>query len=194
MAAYKDLGVNYTAEHHQMMVGRRTLDSAMQLYRQHKWEGLTPEELVEDINRKMVKLIQSGVVLKSGVHQALQVCKKAGLPVAIASSSPTSVIDAVVDTVEIREHFDHIYSAQYEEYGKPHPAVFLKVARHFKVSPQDCLVFEDAPNGVIAAKAAQMKCVAVPDSTPAEHPFIQTADVVLESLEEFDEQLLRKLG
>jgi sugar-phosphatase len=47
---------------------------------------------------------------------------------------------------------------------------------------------------VLAAKAAQMKCVAVPDSAPADHPFIRTADVVLESLEEFDEAILKRLA
>ncbi len=193
-AAYKDVGIELTMEHHRVMAGQRMIDNAVRMHRIHKWEGPTPEELTEAITKEMIRLIHSEAGLKPGVHHALQVCRKAGLPVAIASGSDEIIIDAVVDALEIREHFDHIYSAQYEEFGKPHPGVFLKVARHFKVMPQQCVVFEDSPNGVLAAKAAQMKCVAVPDSTPGEHPFIQTADIILDSLADFDASVLKKLG
>jgi sugar-phosphatase len=192
--AYADLGIKITKEHHHSMTGKRTRDNAAYMYRKHKWEGPTPDELTDAINAEMVRSARGEVVLRPGVHHVLSVCRKAGLPVAIASSSEKVVIDAVVDAVEIREHFDHIYSAQYEEDGKPHPAVFLKVARHFKVPPHDCLVFEDSPNGVLAAKAAQMRCVAVPDPAVRDHPFVRTADIVLESLADFDETMLRELG
>ena len=141
----------------------------------------------------VIELIKEEGVLKPGVHQVLSVCKKAGLPIAIASSSTQAVIDAVVDTLEIREHFHHIYSAQFEPYGKPHPGVFLKVAEHFKVAPRECVVFEDSPAGVLAAKSAGMLCVAVPEPLNKKDKFIHTADAVLGSLEEFDASLLEKL-
>ena len=99
----------------------------------------------------------------------------------------------MVDKLKVREHFDHIYSAQNEPYGKPHPGVFLSVADHFGVTPPDCLVLEDSPSGVLAAKSARMKCVAVPDKDHTNHKFIQAADVILGSLEEFDQALLKQL-
>jgi len=193
--AYKKLGIELTEEHHSIMGGQSTRENALYMHHRHQWKGQTPEELADAITAEVADRIKQGeVLLKPGVHQVLSVCKKAGLSVAIASAADQIVIDAVVDTLEIREHFHHIYSAQYEEYSKPHPGVFLQVARHFKVIPQDCLVFEDSPNGVLAAKAARMRCVAVPDYTPGSHPFIRTADVVLDSLEEFDEVLLERLN
>lgn len=191
---YKELGIDLTDEHHLTMVGQRTRENVAYLYKLHPWDGPGPDEVSDLVIKEMIGLIKKEGVMMPGVHNALQICKKAGLPVAIASSSEQAVIDAVVDTLEIREHFHHIYSAQFEEYGKPHPAVFLKVAQHFKVMPQECLVFEDSPNGVIAAKAARMICVAVPDRAPADHPYIRTADAVLGSLEEFDEAMLQRLG
>ena len=56
--------------------------------------------------------------------------------------------------------------------------------------PQDVLVFEDAPYGVLAAKAAKMYCIAVPDPELKNHSFIQIADLVIDSLEEFNEKQL----
>jgi beta-phosphoglucomutase-like phosphatase (HAD superfamily) len=63
--------------------------------------------------------------------------------------------------------------------------VFLTAAKSISVSPVHCVVFEDAPAGVLAAKAARMTCVAVPDAEDERHRFIGIADLVLPSLEAF---------
>lgn len=192
--AFKEVGIDFDERHHKLMLGQRTNDAIRNVHRHYPWEGKSPDHVEAVTVKEVIELIKKEITLKPGVHEVLALCKKQGLPVAIASSARPEVIDTVVDTLEIREHFDHIYSAEYEEYGKPHPAVFLKVAKHLKVAPQDCVVFEDAPAGVIAAKAAQMKCVAVPESDSEGHPFLGAADVVLGSLEEFDAAMLRRLG
>lgn len=191
---YKDLGIELTKEHHIRMTGQRTVDNLVYLFEEHGVKDRVPEKVEAAINKEVIGLIKNDIALMPGADHALKVCKRAGLPVAIASSANPAVIDAVVDALEIREHFDHIYSAYYEEYGKPHPAVFLKVAKHFKVSPHECVVFEDSPAGVLAAKSARMACVAVPNMASGDHPFLQPADVILNSLEEFDEATLRSLG
>jgi sugar-phosphatase len=191
--AYKRIGIDIMSVHHRQMAGRTTIENAEYFYSQQPWEGPTPQELADSIVNEVLASIKAESRLMPGVHQALQVCKKASLPVAIASSSPMLLIDAVVDALKIREHFDHIYSAQFESYGKPHPGVFLKVAEHFGVSPRDCLVFEDSPAGVLAAKAAGMKCITVPHPGDKGNPFVRTADVIIDSLEEFDQAMLRQL-
>ena len=191
---FKKAGVNITTRHDQMMLGHRTNEAVEIIYRDQPWEGMALQEVEAMITREIIVAIKKDGVLKPGVHEALSVCKNADLRVAIASSSPPEVIAAVVDTLEIREHFEHIYSAQFEELGKPHPAVFLSVAKHFKVAPQDCLVFEDSPAGVLAAKAAKMICIAVPEHESKEHAFIGAADEILGSLEEFNQALLTRLG
>jgi sugar-phosphatase len=100
----------------------------------------------------------------------------------------------VVDTLNIRDYFEVIYSGEHEPYLKPHPGVFISTAALLKVEPRHCLVFEDAPAGVLAAKAARMKCVAVPERAHKFDPFIQTADMVINSLEQFDDTTLQKLA
>jgi beta-phosphoglucomutase-like phosphatase (HAD superfamily) len=176
--AYKSVGINITKELHNEMRGRRTNENVAHMYRRFKWQGVTPEQMEDLIIDDLVVMVKAEGAL---------------LPGAIASSSMKRVIDAVVDTLEIREHFGHIYSAEYEQYGKPHPGVFLKVADHFGVIPADCLVFEDSPPGVIAAKSAQMKCIAVPAKDNKDHAVIKIADLVIDSLEDFDEKMLAAL-
>jgi len=190
----KHLGIELTLEHHIEMRGRDLMENIEYFSAGHSWQGMTPAKIEKMIINEMVRLIKSNITLKPGAHQALQICKRAKLPVAIASGSAMKIIEAVVDTLEIREHFHHIYSAQFEPYGKPHPGVFIKVAEHFKVRPADCLVFEDSPSGVLAAKAAKMKCISVPPPEVRDNPFVQTADIIINTLEKFDKAMLAKVG
>ena len=79
-----------------------------------------------------------------------------------------------------------IHSAEDEQYGKPHPAVFLTAAAKLGAPPRRCLVWEDAPAGVLAAKAASMACIAVPEAGEGHHPAFGLADLVVDSLLEVE--------
>jgi beta-phosphoglucomutase-like phosphatase (HAD superfamily) len=85
-------------------------------------------------------------------------------------------------------------SAADEANGKPAPDVYLAAARRLRVSPASCVAIEDSPNGIAAAKAAGMRCVAVPDPLLTADPGYHQADLVLSSLAMLDEQALRLLG
>ena len=79
-----------------------------------------------------------------------------------------------------------MHSAEDEDYGKPHPAVFLTAAAKLGAVPRRCLVWEDAPAGVLAAKAASMACIAVPEHGEGDHPAFGLADLVVDSLLQVD--------
>jgi sugar-phosphatase len=128
-----------------------------------------------------------------GVDYIFDFFIKKGSKIGLASSSPVALIEVVAEKLNIRKHLQAIASAEDLTYGKPHPQVFLDCAEQLNVSPLECLVFEDSLNGVIAAKAARMRCVAVPAPAFKEDPRWVIADVVLNSLEEFDEETLNKL-
>ena len=84
-----------------------------------------------------------------------------------------------------------MHSAEFEPYGKPHPGVFLSAASSLGVRPTRCLVFEDSPAGVLAAKAASMFVVAVPTPEDRGDPVVAVADLILSSLEELSAASLR---
>ena len=80
----------------------------------------------------------------------------------LVSSSPKILIQASLQALGITDYFDVIASGEDEEYGKPHPAVYLTAATHLGVAPTRCIAIEDSVTGMVAAKAARMACIAVP--------------------------------
>ena len=87
------------------------------------------------------------------------------VPFAIVSGSPRASIESTLATLKLRDRFQVIVGAEDYVHGKPDPEPFLLAAKLLNVAPEKCLVFEDAPQGIAAAKAAHMKWVLVP-STP----------------------------
>jgi sugar-phosphatase len=83
-----------------------------------------------------------------------------------------------------------VCSADNEEHGKPDPAVYLAAAQALQVRPDQCVALEDSPNGVLAAKAAAMYCIAVPDPYLADDPRMRAADITIPTLLDFALDLL----
>jgi mannitol-1-/sugar-/sorbitol-6-/2-deoxyglucose-6-phosphatase len=113
--------------------------------------------------------------------------------VGLASSSSRRIIDAAVARLGAAGRFDAIHSAESLRYGKPHPEVYLDIAAMLGAPPAACLAIEDSLNGLIAAKAARMGCVAVPEAEHAADPRFVLADAVLGSLHEFGPALWSRL-
>jgi sugar-phosphatase len=90
--------------------------------------------------------------------------------------------------------FDVVQSAEHEPYGKPHPGIFLRTAERLEVSPLACVVLEDSLTGVLAAKAARMACIAVPEAHPAHDPRFVIADAVVATLRDVTPELLAALS
>ncbi len=102
-----------------------------------------------------------------GAEAIMDRLRVAGVRMAIASSAPPGNRDLVIDGLGWRARFDAIVEAERLP-GKPAPDVFLEAARRLGLAPAECLVFEDAVNGVRAAVAAGMRVVAVTTTVPAE--------------------------
>ena len=90
-----------------------------------------------------------------------------GIAQAVATSAPVANIGFVLDGLALRTRFDAIVGAADVARGKPHPDVFLKAAALAGAAPADCIVFEDAPLGVEAARNAGMRCVVLSTTLPA---------------------------
>jgi HAD superfamily hydrolase (TIGR01509 family) len=87
---------------------------------------------------------------------------------AVATAAPDANITFTLDGLDLRRYFDHVVGAADVARGKPHPDVFLLAAERCGVAPEHCIVFEDAPLGVEAARRAGMKCVVLTTTLPAE--------------------------
>ena len=165
------------------------------------WHGLhswgpdpTPDEVAVTIVDRVIELVLTKGELKPGAEHAIDLCATTGLKLAVASSSEYRLIDAALEHFALRGRFAVVHSAEDEEYGKPHPAVFLSTADELGVLPRRCVVWEDAPAGVLAAKAASMACIAVPETGEGHHPAFGLADLVIESLLDVDAAALNALA
>lgn len=188
------VGLHLAEEDCLKTTGLRVEEVVAYWYSRHPWKKIPPERIVEDILNGVITRVSTEGVLKEGVHEVLTFVSSLGLPVGLASSSPYVLIDAVLDTFQLRRYFQVINSAEGEAYGKPHPQVYLKAAAMLDVRPTGCLALEDSLNGVIAAKAARMKCIAIPEGPMRAEPRFILADVVLNSLLDFTPAVWQKLN
>lgn len=191
--AYATINIYPTKADLHATMGNRVNEVVEYWYHRQPWKGPSQADIVAQIVDRLLEQVRAKGTAKPGARAVLDLCKQQGLPMALASSSDMEIIDTVLDVLQIRDYFDHVYSAEHEPLGKPHPGVFVSTAAFLQVPARHCLVFEDSPAGVLAAKAAKMKCVAVPEPDTKEHPFIQTADLILDSLEAFTEKTLKQL-
>jgi mannitol-1-/sugar-/sorbitol-6-/2-deoxyglucose-6-phosphatase len=128
-----------------------------------------------------------------GVNYIIEFFQSHNFNIGLATSSPIGLVEVVADKLNIRHHLKAISSAENLEHGKPHPEVYLDCAKALKVSPLQCICFEDSFNGMLAAKAARMKCVVIPAANAFEFNGFGAADLKLRSLEEFGEAQLNSL-
>jgi beta-phosphoglucomutase len=113
--------------------------------------------LKEDRYRDMVRT--GGLEMLPGARQWIERLAAAGRKQAIATSAPRLNLEVVVGVLGIRELFGALVSSEEVAAGKPDPDVFLEAARRLDVTPTECLVIEDAPAGVVAARRAGMRVV-----------------------------------
>jgi beta-phosphoglucomutase-like phosphatase (HAD superfamily) len=182
-----DLGVPLAADGCRNTKGMFVGEVTEFWHEQYPWASPSPAEVAVTIVDRVIALVLAKGDLKPGAEHAIAMCVERELPMAVASSSQYRLIVAALDHFGLRQHFALIHSAEDEEYGKPHPAVFLTAASKLGADPRRCLVWEDAPAGVLAAKAASMACVAVPEQGEEGQAAFGLADLVLGSLLEMDE-------
>ena len=125
-------------------------------------EQVEREPLIEKI-RPLVRRRCSEQPLRLGIPEILVEARALRLKTAVASSSAGEWIARWIEHYRIADAFDRVVSREHVERYKPEPDIFLEAAGQLGVAPEKCLVIEDTPNGVLAARRAGMFCVAVPN-------------------------------
>ena len=182
---FTGLGATLTKQDFEKTVGLR-IDEVIHFWNKKEGWGITDESEVEEaIILKMESLIASNPLALEGVIETLNYLKLQKIPVGLATSSSSRLIKVVLDCLTIRHLFTFVHSAEMEQYGKPHPAVYLTVAKKLAVLPEKCLVIEDSLVGVISAKAAKMTAVCIPEKTHAVESRLILADHQFDTMRDF---------
>lgn len=153
---------------------------------------ISQEELLVRKNEIFKNKFIHKVVPKKGLFNLLNNLQKDNYLLAVASGSQIEEIEIILRNLNINHYFKTIVSAEFVEHGKPAPDIFLLVAKKLDVDPIYCLVLEDSPNGIAAAKKAGMKCYAIPSKETKGKDF-SNADKILNSLESVSSYLKNEL-
>ena len=187
---FAKVGLSFTDEMCMQTMGMRTSEVIEYWYKITPWTGKTRKEVEDELMQRVTQLIIDEGDAMKGVVYSLNYFKEKGLKIALASSSATSLITAVIKKLQIKEYFEVIESAEFLDFGKPHPEIFIKTARKLRVHANECLVIEDSFNGVLAAKSAMMKVVAIPDKESKTNARFVIADYKLDDLEQIKDIII----
>lgn len=190
MAVFSELGHFHTEEDCNSTIGVRIDQLVAHWYRIRPWSGPTQEQVVQRILDQVIALILREGQPKEGVLEALALMEARGLKIGLATSSPFAMVEAVLGKLGIKDRFLAVHSAEVERFGKPHPDVYIHAAEKLGVEPVHCLAIEDSFTGLLAAKAASMKALIVPDPALVGDPRLAIADHHLGSLAELDGAML----
>ena len=179
----KQVGFNFTIDMCDRTKGMR-VDEVIKYWKTELNADFDSNKLSKDIVEEVIYLIKKEGEAIEGLEKVLKKAKSNNLKIALASSSPSLIINVVLKKLNIIDYFDVVQSAEKEDFGKPHPGVFITTAKKLNVSPVKCLVIEDSLNGVIAGKSAKMKVVAMPEKEEKQLNKFVIADSIVNKLTE----------
>lgn len=155
-----DIGVTPPPDFWRLTIGRPAEEAVQHLLGRR----MTPSEARTLGARKRdhyVRLARRGILPIVGVTAFVSELARLGVPRAVATSATRGDLERLLTAIGIRRHFSVVVTAEDVRRGKPDPEVYLLAARGLRLPPAACLVFEDAPVGVHAARAAGMRVVGV---------------------------------
>ncbi len=184
---FNEYGVDLTEDQYKTTTGLRTKEFVQWwfgYFKIGKEENAFAEKKI--VERVLHKIETKGTILP-GVDYIFDFFSKKQFKIGLATSSPPTLIELVIEMTGIRKHLHATASAEDLLFGKPHPQVYLNCAAQLNSSPLACICFEDSFNGMIAVKSARMKCVIVPHSSQTNEKRWGAADLKLSSLQNFSE-------
>jgi beta-phosphoglucomutase family hydrolase len=158
---FRQLGLDISEKEHQTYQGTAT-DRMWDLIKERHGVDHPVKDLVKMTNDLVTPYFNSMEKMEAmpGVETLIKKLKKKGISLALASSSYADVIEIILQKTGLKKYFDVVVDSQLAGASKPDPEIFLLAAQKLGVLPEKCIVIEDSTNGIKAAKAAGMFCIA----------------------------------
>lgn len=183
-AQFAELGISVSAAEYATFLGKSTRNVVQQLKQQYQ----LPQDVEALVLRKRELFNQvfdedAGLTLLPGVRNLIEDLRRHDVQLVVASSASKATIARVFDRFGLRPYFTHIVSGEDFAESKPDPAIFLRAAALAQTPVAECIVIEDAANGVAAAKAAGIYCIAYA-SPHSEGQNLHQADCIVRNFNE----------
>ena len=190
---FQQYNLRITPQQHATTTGMRVKEFVTWWFTKYKLPLEYASKAEKDICQLAITKIQTKGKPMGGIEHIFNFFIERKFKIGLASSSGMDLINVVVDKLGIRNYLQALCSAADLPHGKPHPQVYLNCAERLNSDPLECVCFEDSFNGLIAAKAAKMKCVVVPSLHDSKLLKFNAADLKISSLQNFNELLLQTL-
>lgn len=168
---------------HELIEGKSFTETARYFLELFPQLTCSCQEIMDEWTAMALHKYANEVTVKSGALDFLVQMGTAGKKLGIATSCTRELVDEALTSLQLKDYFHSIRTACEVEKGKPAPDVYLQVASDMKVNPENCLVFEDVPMGILAGKNAGMKVCGVDDafSRPQEARKKELADYYIQT-------------
>jgi HAD superfamily hydrolase (TIGR01509 family) len=190
---FKDLNIEVTPEMYATFTGNSTKNIYERLKLAYNLSDEIPY-LVETKRNLFNNAFDSkeDLYLLEGVLDLIRDLHRNGMQLVLASSSANVTIDRIFKRFDLHKYFTHIVSGEDFPNSKPHPAIFLKAAELAQTPTENCIVIEDSTNGIKAAKAAGIYCIAY-NSINSKLQDLSLADMVIQRFDELNYEKIRNL-
>lgn len=182
--------IEISEEEHQKYIGVASDAMWLEIAKRNKLQ-IPVSELIEQNHKESFRYLSEveQIPIMPGLVDLLEKLQTKKYPMAVASSSTPEIIDLILKKTNLKNYFQVIVSAQETGKSKPEPDVFLLAAEKLGIKPVNCLAVEDSENGIKAAIAAGMTCVAYqsPDADPQKQ---KEADAVIRNYSQLGMMLL----
>lgn len=153
---FTSLGVKVTEEYSKLTESMTTSEVTKFWFDKFPWENQELHVVEQMVVSKVIDLIETEECSMNGVKPFIEYLRKQNLKIGLATNSPKRIITTVLNKLDISHLFDAVSSAECEDTGKPHPAIYITTAKKLDVEPKNCIVIEDSYSGMLAAKNAGM--------------------------------------
>ena len=191
---FSTVGIHLTTKMCMETMGMRVDEVVTYRYEKQPWQGKS----LADIESEILNEVEISITLKGeameGVGYILNFFQRKNIRLALASSSYMRIINTVIKKLNLEDSFEVIHSGEFEEFGKPDPAIYLSTLKKLDLIADEAFAIEDSHNGLLSANAAKLKTVVMPEESVWHESKYDMADLKIKSLLEFSEEHFKLLS
>ncbi|MFA9194578.1 hexitol phosphatase HxpB [Flavobacterium sp. FBOR7N2.3] len=185
---FSSLGINVTDEDSEVTKSMTTTEVSEFWFNKSPWQNKNLDVVEQMVISRVMELITTEDCKINGVKEFIEKLKSNNYKIGLATNSPYKIIPTVLEKLEVTGLFDAVSSAEFEEKGKPDPAIYINTAAKLNVAAKNCLVIEDSHSGMIAAKKAGMTVIAFTNGNP-----LINFDIADFTINQFDDVAINKV-